>query len=121
MIGTAASALLLLNGRIACISSILGGLLCPVKADIAWRIAFLAGLMLAPVGYALVASAPVVRIDAGTSVLVIAGLLVGVGTRYGSGCTSGHGVVRTFGKASEASAQAGCLTDWACAASWLPC
>lgn len=92
MIGVAASVLLLLNGRIAGISGILGGLLRPVKADIAWRIAFLTGLILAPVGYAMVASAPVVRIDAGTSVLVIAGLLVGLGTRYGSGCTSGHGV-----------------------------
>ena len=92
MIGVAASVLLLLNGRIAGISGILGGLLRPVKADIAWRIAFLTGLILAPVGYAMVASAPVVRIDAGTSVLVIAGLVVGLGTRYGSGCTSGHGV-----------------------------
>ena len=92
MIGVAASVLLLLNGRIAGISGILGGLLRPVKADIAWRIAFLTGLILAPVGYAMVASAPVVRIDAGTSVLVIAGLLVGLGTRYDSGCTSGHGV-----------------------------
>ena len=92
MIGTAASVLLLLNGRIAGISGILGGLLRPVKADIAWRVAFVAGLILAPVGYSLIVSAPVVRIDAGTSVLVIAGLLVGLGTRYGSGCTSGHGV-----------------------------
>ena len=92
VIGVAASVLLLLNGRIAGISGILGGLLRPVKADIAWRITFLAGLILAPVGYVLVASLPVVRIDADTTVLVIAGLLVGLGTRYGSGCTSGHGV-----------------------------
>ena len=92
VIGVAASVLLLLNGRIAGISGILGGLLRPVKADIAWRITFLAGLILAPVGYVLVASVPVVRIDADTTVLVIAGLLVGLGTRYGSGCTSGHGV-----------------------------
>ena len=92
MIGLAASALLLLNGRIAGISGILGGLLRPVKTDISWRIAFLAGLVLAPLAYALVAPLPAVTIDAGTTVLIISGLLVGVGTRYGSGCTSGHGV-----------------------------
>lgn len=92
LIGLAAAALLLLNGRIAGISGILGGLLRPIKRDIAWRIAFLAGLILAPAAYTLVAPLPVVTIDASTTVLLIAGLLVGVGTRYGSGCTSGHGV-----------------------------
>lgn len=92
LIGLAAAALLLLNGRIAGISGILGGLLRPIKRDIAWRIAFLAGLILAPAAYVLVAPLPVVTIDASTTVLLIAGLLVGVGTRYGSGCTSGHGV-----------------------------
>lgn len=92
LIGLAAAALLLLNGRIAGISGILGGLMRPIKRDIAWRIAFLAGLILAPAAYVLVAPLPVVTIDASTTVLLIAGLLVGVGTRYGSGCTSGHGV-----------------------------
>lgn len=92
MIGLAASVLLLLNGRIAGISGILGGLLRPAKADVAWRIAFLVGLIVAPLVYALAAPLPVVRVDAGSTVLVVAGLLVGVGTRYGSGCTSGHGV-----------------------------
>ncbi len=92
MIGLAASVLLLLNGRIAGISGILGGLLRPAKADVAWRIAFLVGLIVAPLVYALAAPLPVVRVDAGTTVLMVAGLLVGVGTRYGSGCTSGHGV-----------------------------
>ena len=92
MIGTAAAALLMFNGRIAGISGILGGLLRPVKRDIGWRIAFLAGLILAPLGYTLIAPLPVVQIDASTGVVLIAGLLVGVGTRYGSGCTSGHGV-----------------------------
>ena len=92
MIGLAAAALLLLNGRIAGISGILGGLLRPVKNDIAWRVAFLAGLLLAPIGYALVAPLPVAQVDSGTATLLIAGLLVGLGTRYGSGCTSGHGV-----------------------------
>lgn len=92
LIGLAAAALLLLNGRIAGISGILGGLMRPIKRDIAWRIAFLAGLILAPAAYVLVAPLPVVTIDASTPVLLLAGLLVGVGTRYGSGCTSGHGV-----------------------------
>ena len=92
LIGLAAAALLLLNGRLAGISGILGGLLRPIKRDIAWRIAFLAGLILAPAAYVLVAPLPVVTIAASTTVLLIAGLLVGVGTRYGSGCTSGHGV-----------------------------
>ena len=92
MIGLAAALLWLLDGRIAGISGILGGLLRPIKRDIGWRIAFLAGLILAPLAYALVSPLPVVQIDASTSVVLIAGLLVGVGTRYGSGCTSGHGV-----------------------------
>jgi uncharacterized protein len=82
----------LLNGRIAGISGILGGLLKPVKGDISWRVAFLLGLVASPLLYALFASVPTPRIDASWAALVLAGLLVGVGTRYGSGCTSGHGV-----------------------------
>ena len=92
LIGLAAAAFVLLNGRIAGISGILGGLLRPAQGDIAWRAAFLAGLVGAPLVYALFASLPAVRIDAGDGALVAAGLLVGIGTRYGSGCTSGHGV-----------------------------
>ena len=92
LIGLASAIFLILNGRIAGISGILGGVLHPVKNDVAWRLAFLFGLIIAPVVYASVASAPVVQVDAGTSALVGAGLLVGIGTRYGSGCTSGHGV-----------------------------
>lgn len=92
LIGLAAAAFVLLNGRIAGISGILGGLLRPAKGDIAWRAAFLAGLAGAPFFYALVAPLPDVRIDAGNGALVAAGLLVGIGSRYGSGCTSGHGV-----------------------------
>lgn len=91
-IGIAAAMFILLNGRIAGISGILGGLLKPVRGDIGWRIAFLAGLVGAPLSYALVASVPAPQIDAGNAALVVAGLLVGIGTRYGSGCTSGHGV-----------------------------
>ncbi|NML18181.1 YeeE/YedE family protein [Azohydromonas caseinilytica] len=92
LIGIAAALFVLLNGRIAGISGILGGLLKPLRGDIAWRVAFLAGLIGAPLVYMLFADAPEVRIDAGYGALVVAGLLVGVGTRYGSGCTSGHGV-----------------------------
>lgn len=92
LIGLATAAFLLLNGRIAGISGILGGLLRPASGDIAWRVAFLSGLIIAPLVYGLGAPLPVVRIDAGTATLVAAGLLVGLGTRYGAGCTSGHGV-----------------------------
>jgi len=92
LIGLAAAAFVLFNGRIAGISGILGGLLLPAQGDINWRIAFLAGLIAAPLAYARFASLPEVRIEAGNGVLVAAGLLVGLGTRYGTGCTSGHGV-----------------------------
>jgi len=92
LIGLAAAAFVLLNGRIAGISGILGGLLRPARGDIAWRVAFLAGLVGAPLVYALFAALPEARIEAGQGTLVVAGLLVGLGTRYGAGCTSGHGV-----------------------------
>ena len=92
LIGLAAAVFVLFNGRIAGISGILGGLLRPVRGDVGWRMAFLAGLMAAPVLYGLVAALPEVTVDAGEGTLVIAGLLVGIGTRYGAGCTSGHGV-----------------------------
>jgi uncharacterized membrane protein YedE/YeeE len=92
LIGLAASAFVLLNGRIAGISGILGGLLRPAQGDVAWRLAFLVGLVGAPLVYALFSALPEARIDAGNGALVVAGLLVGLGTRYGSGCTSGHGV-----------------------------
>jgi uncharacterized membrane protein YedE/YeeE len=92
LIGLAASGFVLLNGRIAGISGILGGLLRPARGDIAWRVAFLAGLAGAPLFYALFSALPEARIDAGGATLAAAGLLVGIGTRYGAGCTSGHGV-----------------------------
>lgn len=92
LIGLAAALFLLLNGRIAGISGVLGGLLKPLKGDIAWRVAFVLGLVGAPLVYGLFAALPVPEIDAGIAALIAAGLLVGVGTRYGSGCTSGHGV-----------------------------
>lgn len=92
LVGLAAASFLLLNGRIAGISGILGGLLAPSAGDISWRIAFLVGLIGAPALWMLVAKLPPIEIEAGYPALIIAGLLVGIGTRYGSGCTSGHGV-----------------------------
>jgi uncharacterized membrane protein YedE/YeeE len=92
LIGLAAALFVLFNGRIAGISGILGGMLGLPKGDTAWRVAFLLGLVLAPLAFALVHPLPAVQVDAGTGTLVAAGLLVGIGTRYGSGCTSGHGV-----------------------------
>jgi uncharacterized membrane protein YedE/YeeE len=92
LIGLAAAMFLLFNGRIAGISGILGGLLQWPTGDLAWRIAFLLGLVGAPLVYGLFAPLPTVQVDAGAITLVAAGLLVGIGTRYGSGCTSGHGV-----------------------------
>ncbi|MBX9905519.1 MAG: YeeE/YedE family protein [Burkholderiales bacterium] len=92
LIGFAAGMFVLLNGRIAGISGIIGGLLKPARGDVVWRMAFIGGLVVAPMVYALAATLPVPQIDAGYGALVAAGLLVGIGTRYGSGCTSGHGV-----------------------------
>ena len=92
LLGVAASAFILVNGRILGISGILGGLLRPRRGDIAWRIAFLMGMLVAPSAWLLLAGPLQVTIDADWGVIVLAGLLVGVGTRYGSGCTSGHGV-----------------------------
>jgi len=92
LIGLAVAMLLLINGRIAGISGIIGGLLAPSRNDILWRILFLLGLVVSPVLYALFAGLPESRIDAEWPLLMLAGLLVGFGTRLGSGCTSGHGV-----------------------------
>ena len=92
IIGLATVLFLMFNGRIAGISGIVGGLLNLKRDDISWRIAFIAGLVLSPLVFGLVFPMPKVQIDASYPLLVLAGLLVGVGTRYGSGCTSGHGV-----------------------------
>jgi uncharacterized membrane protein YedE/YeeE len=92
LIGLASALLILFNGRIAGISGILGGLLTPRAGDIGWRAAFLAGLVAAPLAWRLFVPLPAMHVDAGTLGLVAAGLLVGIGTRYGSGCTSGHGI-----------------------------
>ena len=92
LLGLASALFILVNGRILGISGIVGGLFRPKSGDVGWRLSFLLGLLVAPVLYHLVAGPTTARIDAGWATLVIAGLLVGVGTRYGSGCTSGHGV-----------------------------
>ena len=95
LLGVASAFFILVNGRVLGISGILGGLLPPKTGDAGWRVAFLLGMLAAPLVYGMLApdgfvQAP--RIDAGFATIVAAGLLVGLGTRYGSGCTSGHGV-----------------------------
>lgn len=92
VIGAAAWMLILFCGRVAGISGILGGVLSRASKDKGWRVAFLLGMVLSPLLYRLVTPLPESHIAASWPVLVVAGLLVGVGTRYGSGCTSGHGV-----------------------------
>lgn len=92
LIGLAATLFILLNGRIAGISGVIGGLLRPTKGDVFWRFSFIAGLVVAPVLFQAAFEQPDIEISASTLTLIAAGLLVGVGTRYGSGCTSGHGV-----------------------------
>ena len=92
LIGAAAVMFALLNGRIAGISGIVSGVVHGKPGDRAWRLAFVAGLVGAPLLYGLATTVPPLRVDAGFPTLIIAGLLVGIGTRYGAGCTSGHGV-----------------------------
>ena len=92
LIGISSALFILANGRIAGISGILGGLLSRKPGDIVWRIAFLLGLVAAPAAIFALTGPITTTIEANTEVLVIAGLLVGIGTRYGAGCTSGHGV-----------------------------
>lgn len=93
LIGLAATLLLWLNGRVAGVSGILNGVLFRKSGDVSWRVMFLFGLMFAAGSYvAFVAGAPQPRADAAPVLLVVAGVLVGFGTRMGNGCTSGHGV-----------------------------
>lgn len=91
LIGAAAVLLMLGAGRIAGISGIVGNLLPPAPGG-GWRLAFLLGLCASPWFYQLYAALPPATIEAGPLRMVVAGLLVGLGTRYASGCTSGHGV-----------------------------
>ncbi len=93
MIGTAAALMLWLQGRIAGISGVVGGLLQRTHGDASWRIAFLLGLLVSPVlMMALTGQSAHIHADVSPRLLIVAGLLVGFGTRLGSGCTSGHGV-----------------------------
>ncbi len=92
LIGISASLFILLNGRIAGITGIIGGLFRPVAHDAGWRIAFTLGLIAAPMVWLLFGQLPGITIDAGYGLLIATGLIVGFSARYGSGCTSGHGV-----------------------------
>lgn len=93
LIGLSTVLLLLANGRIAGISGIVGGLLSFKASDAGWRMAFLVGLVAAPLLYGMtVGGVPPVTVTASTGLLIAGGLLVGFGTRLGGGCTSGHGV-----------------------------
>lgn len=92
LIGVAAALLLLTNGRIAGISGILGATLAGPGGDRAWRVAFLVGLPLGAATVAMLGGSLQCDVSAPPAAVVGAGLLVGVGTQLGSGCTSGHGV-----------------------------
>ncbi|PIT81515.1 YeeE/YedE family protein [Limnohabitans sp. 15K] len=95
ILGVASAIFILVNGRILGISGILGGLLPPKVGDATWRVAFLLGMFAAPTVFHAVVPAQYItapRIDASDWMVIAAGLLVGIGTRYASGCTSGHGV-----------------------------
>ncbi len=92
LIGLAASMMILMNGRIAGISGIVGSISSAHRADIPWRVTFIAGLVFSPFLYGMLGNAPQFNLDASNLQIVIAGLLVGLGSRFGSGCTSGHGV-----------------------------
>lgn len=107
LIGASTALFLLSNGRIAGISGILGGLFPPGSSgEFGWRIAFLSGMLVAPVLCVGAGGVPLhVEIDASYGVLVVAGLLVGFGSRLGAGCTSGHGVCG-IGRASPRSVAA---------------
>ena len=93
MIGLSAALLLVVTGRIAGISGILGSLLTPKPGDIVWRVAFVVGLIAGPLAIAVfTGSVPEIQLRAPVWALIIAGFFVGFGVRLGSGCTSGHGV-----------------------------
>ena len=92
VIGMAVALLILVNGRIAGISGIVGGLLKMQAGERGWRMAFISGLVAAPFVWQLFLILPPIHIDGSYLIMAMAGLVVGVGTRFGSGCTSGHGV-----------------------------
>ena len=93
LIGLAVALMLLLNGRLAGISGIVSGMLSSKAGNMVWRLAFVAGLMLGALAYVLASGGPLtVNVLASPPAILIGGLLVGFGTRMGSGCTSGHGL-----------------------------
>lgn len=92
LIGLAAAIFALANGRVAGISGLLGSLLQRNAEGRGEKAAFIVGLLLAPLLWGLFRALPAVHFEVGSLGLIVAGLLVGIGTRYGSGCTSGHGV-----------------------------
>lgn len=92
VLGLASAMFILFNGRVLGISGIVGGLLRPKTRDIVWRLSFLLGMLVAPSLYVAFIGPMQASIDASWAMVIVAGLLVGIGTRYGSGCTSGHGV-----------------------------
>ncbi len=103
LIGLATVLMMLLNGRIAGISGIVGGLLARNGSEVGWRAVFVVGLLLGAFIYILATGGALpVKVEASLPVMVVAGLLVGLGTRLGSGCTSGHGIsgIARFSKRS---------------------
>jgi uncharacterized protein len=92
LIGVAASALLLLNGRVLGISGIVGGLLPPRGGDVQWRLWFIAGLLVPPLALGLSRTMAAPAFPSSLWLTILAGVLVGFGARMGSGCTSGHGI-----------------------------
>lgn len=108
LIGLSAVLLWVADGRIAGISGILGGIGRAGRGDVTWRATFLVGLVVAPWLYAALAPPPHIVVQSGPGTLILAGLLVGFGTRLGSGCTSGHGVCG-IARLSRRSIAATCL------------
>lgn len=93
LLGISAVAYVLLHGRILGISGIVSGLLHPRKGDWVWRLVLVLGILSAPIwGGLLFDMHPVANIDANWIAIILAGVLVGFGAHYGSGCTSGHGI-----------------------------
>jgi uncharacterized membrane protein YedE/YeeE len=93
LIGLSAVLLMLLNGRIAGITGIAGGLIDPISTDRVWRATFIAGLIAAPLSAMLIGyTVPVPQMPTSMVTIAVAGLLVGFGTRMSNGCTSGHGI-----------------------------
>ena len=103
LIGFSTALMILFNGKIAGISGIVGGLLTRKGSEVGWRAVFVVGLLLGAFVYMLATGGPIpVNLQASLPVVVVAGLLVGFGTRLGSGCTSGHGIsgIARFSKRS---------------------